>query len=240
MQDNDAQQQLKKRARRRLVGAAFFASVVALLLPLLMDHDPRPPVQDVAIHIPGQDDKPFAPALVAVPLDGVPDRSEEDTSGKRPAADRPTPPPVVEPVLPSPPVLEKKPLPVAKPVEKVPEKPAPEKKLEEPKKPELSDEAKRAAAILSGQFVEKSPAPPVAASGEHVILIGAFSNAGNVKNLQKKLGELGIKTYTEALQSPQGNKTRLRAGPFPNRSAAEKALEKMKRIGVSGVLAPRS
>jgi len=226
MQDNDAQQQLKKRARRRLVGAAFFASVVALLLPLLMDHDPRPPVQDVAIHIPGQDDKPFAPALVAVPLDGVPDRS--------------TPPPVVEPVLPSPPVLEKKPLPVAKPVEKVPEKPAPEKKLEEPKKPELSDEAKRAAAILSGQFVEKSPAPPVAASGEHVILIGAFSNAGNVKNLQKKLGELGIKTYTEALQSPQGNKTRLRAGPFPNRSAAEKALEKMKRIGVSGVLAPRS
>lgn len=226
MQDNDAQQQLKKRARRRLVGAAFFASVVALLLPLLMDHDPRPPVQDVAIHIPGQDDKPFAPALVAVPLDGVPDR--------------PTPPPVVEPVLPSPPVLEKKPLPVAKPVEKVPEKPAPEKKLEEPKKPELSDEAKRAAAILSGQFVEKSPAPPVPASGEHVILIGAFSNAGNVKNLQKKLGELGIKTYTEALQSPQGNKTRLRAGPFPNRSAAEKALEKMKRIGVSGVLAPRS
>ena len=31
--------------------------------------------------------------------------------------------------------------------------------------------------------------------------------------------------------------TRVRAGPFPNREAAEKALDKLKKIGVGGVVA---
>jgi DedD protein len=77
------------------------------------------------------------------------------------------------------------------------------------------------------------------ASGEFVILIGAFANPANVRQLQAKLGELGIKVYTEVLASPQGNKTRVRAGPFPTRDAADKALEKMKRIGVNGVVAAK-
>ena len=72
-----------------------------------------------------------------------------------------------------------------------------------------------------------------------MILIGAFSNPANVKQLQTKIGELGIKVYTEPLDSPEGKKTRVRAGPFANRDAADKALEKMKRIGVNGVVAVR-
>jgi len=232
MEDNDAQLHLKKRARRRLVGAVFFVSLVALVLPMLMDHDPRPPVQDVEIRIPGQDEKSFAPAMVAVP---------QETAPEKPPLALPVPPPPVEPAS----VVEK---PAAsapeKAVEKVPEK-VPEKtpekpakpveKKPEPAKPALSDEAKRAAAILAGQ----PAAPTAAASGAHVILIGAFSNEANVINLRKKLGEQGIKTFTEPLASPQGTKTRVRAGPFPSRDAADKALEKMKRIGVSGVVAPK-
>jgi DedD protein len=226
MEDNDAQLQLKKRARRRLVGAVFFVSLVALVLPMLMDHDPRPPVQDVEIRIPGQDEKPFKPEMVAVPVESAPDK---------------LPPPPVEP-LPAvaPAVVETPPLkPVEKPAVKVPEKVAPvaEKKVEpkaEPATTAGSDEARRAAAILAGQS-----SAPVAAGGAHLILIGAFANEANVINLRKKLGEQGIKTFTEPLDSPQGKKTRVRAGPFPNREAAEKALEKMKRIGVSGVIAPK-
>ncbi len=76
------------------------------------------------------------------------------------------------------------------------------------------------------------PAPANAnnGSGPFVILIGAFSNPANVQQLQSKISELGIKVYTEPLESPEGKKTRVRAGPFANRGAAEKALEKMKRI----------
>ena len=126
--------------------------------------------------------------------------------------------------------------PVAK-VEKVQDKPA-SKPTEKPiEKPLVkTDEAKRAAAILGGQPAE---AKPVAKSSEFLVLIGAFSNEANVKNLKTKLGEQGIKTYSEPLDTPQGKKIRVRAGPFASREAAEKALEKMQKIGVSGAIAAK-
>lgn len=232
MEDNDVQLQLKKRARRRLVGAVFFVSLVALVLPMLMDHDPRPPVQDVEIRIPGQDDKPFAPAMVAVPVESPPEKPV--LANEAPAA--PAARVVEASPLPAPAVAQPAPAkPADKPVAKAPEKPVVEKKPEAPTAA-ANDEARRAAAILAGQ----SPAPaPAAAGAPHLILIGAFANQANVDNLRKKLGEQGIKTFTEPLDSPQGKKIRVRAGPFPSRDAAEKALEKMKRIGVSGVIAPK-
>ena len=72
-----------------------------------------------------------------------------------------------------------------------------------------------------------------------MILIGAFSNPANVKQLQTKIAELAIKVYTEPPDSPGGKKTRGRAGRFPNRAAADKALDRLKRIGVNGVVAGR-
>lgn len=261
--DSDVQLLLKKRARRRLVGAVAFALLAAIVLPMVMDQAPQAPVADVQIRIPGQDQvPPFAPKAPAGVVANAP-RAPEKAGGapaeppraeSAPAAARPGGKPA-EPAAPGQPPLPAeraggdkpgdKPADRAgekaagklagdRPADKVPEK-LPEKppaKPAEPPRPVAENEAQRAAAILAGK--------PVAASGgEQVILIGAFSNPGNVKLLQSKLGELGIKVYTEALDTPQGRKTRVRAGPFPSREAAEKALEKMKRIGVSGTIAPR-
>jgi DedD protein len=54
---SDPQLQLKKRARRRLVGAVAFAGLAAVVLPMVMDEEPRPSsVPAVAIRIPGQDE----------------------------------------------------------------------------------------------------------------------------------------------------------------------------------------
>lgn len=252
MEDNDAQLHLKKRARRRLVGAVFFASVVAVVLPMVMDHEPRQTVQDVEIRIPGQDEKPFAPKFAAAPVDKVLEKPAE------PPVVVESRPPVEAPVKPTARVLEvardgkaadkvaEKPAgkadkvpekaadkPAAKPVEKVVEKP-----VDKPK----TDEAKRAAAILAGQQPAEAKAgdsKPAAKSGEYLVLIGAFANEANVKILKSKLAEQGIKTFSEPLDTPQGKKTRVRAGPFPNREAAKKALEKMRGIGVSGVVAAK-
>lgn len=235
MEDNDAQLQLKKRARRRLVGAVAFVSVVAIVLPMVMDQEPRQTVQDVEIRIPGQDEKPFAPRFAAA--------APEKKAVPSPANDAPEPKSVVDakPKLPEPAVVAvpetAKDKPVEKPAEKQPEKP-PVKPVEKTaEKPAAkNEEAKRAAAILSGQASEtKQPAK----SGEYLVLIGAFSNEANVKNLKAKLGEQGIKTFSEPLDTPQGKKTRVRAGPFASREAAEKALEKMQRIGVSGVVSAK-
>lgn len=234
MEDNDTQLQLEKRARRRLVGAVAFVSVVAMVLPMIMDHEPRQAMQDVEIRIPGQDEKPFAPRFAAEPVERpapsahpaeppvsaakpntrVPDVVRDKGDGK-PAAKTPEKP-VAKPA--------------AKPVEKAPEKPA--------AKPvdKADDEARRVAAILAGQTGDT---PPARDSGEYLVLIGAFANEANVRNLKTKLGELGIKVYSEPLDTPQGRKTRVRAGPFDSREAAEKARAKMQKIGVSGVVAAR-
>ena len=59
----DAQLQLKKRARRRLVGAVAFAGLAAVVLPMVMDEEPKQQVQDVQIRIPGQEQALFNPKL---------------------------------------------------------------------------------------------------------------------------------------------------------------------------------
>lgn len=241
MEDSDAQLQLKKRARRRLVGAVAFVLLVAVTLPMVMDHEPKPSVQDVEIRIPGQDEKPFAPKFATAAVEKTAPKPAEPVVEPKPV--EPPPAPAKPENKPSAAVVEALPAakPVEKPVEKAPAKP--EKTIEKPaekpaEKPVAKDsgaDAKRAAAILAGKTAESPPAK----GGEQVILIGAFANDANVKNIRNKLGDLGIKVYTEPLDSPQGRKTRVRAGPFASREAADKALEKMKRIGVSGVIAAK-
>lgn len=240
MDDNDAQLQLKKRARRRLIGAVFFVSLVAIVLPTIMDQEPRQQIQDVEIRIPGQDDKPFAPRFAAAPSDkpAVPAPAPAEKPpveapakpAEKPAekpVDKPTEKPAEKPVIKPEKAVDKA---LEKPAAKVPEK-APEKPAEKPK----ADDAKRAAAILAGQQEAKGAAK----GGEYLVLIGAFASEDNVRNLKSKLGELGIKVYSEPLETPQGRKTRVRAGPFANREAADKALDKMKKIGVSGVVSAK-
>ena len=239
MDDNDAQSLLKKRARRRLVGAVTFASVVAVVLPMVMDHQPRQGVDEVEIRIPGQDEKPFAPKFAVTPVEkAAPKVTEPPADSKAPASAESAPAAV--PVVPTAKVVE---MPKEKTAEKPPAKgsektektaPRPEKAAEKPAAAESTAEARRAAAILAGQGATPDAAP--AKSGEFVILIGAFANEENVRNLRAKLAEKNIKTYVESLDTPGGKKTRVRAGPFGNREAAEKALEKIKQVGVSGVI----
>ena len=61
---SDPQLHLKKKARRRLVGAVAIAGFAAVILPMVMDEEPKPVAQDVQIRIPGQDQLQFDPKLV--------------------------------------------------------------------------------------------------------------------------------------------------------------------------------
>ncbi len=237
----DAQLQLKKRARRRLVGAVAFAGLAAIILPMVMDEEPKQQVQDVQIRIPGQDQAPFAPNLK--PLAAEKKEAKEAEAASQPvktveAVDSVAgkgPEKTTEKVTekaPEKPKPQEKPVSAVKPPEKEPAKPT-EKAVEHPAD---GKDAQRAAAILGGKAVD-NPAP--SANGQFVILIGAFANQANVKQLQTKIGELGVRVFTEPLDTPGGRKTRVRAGPFPSKEAAQKALDRMKRIGVNGVVAAK-
>ncbi|MEO8626628.1 MAG: SPOR domain-containing protein [Betaproteobacteria bacterium] len=103
---SDEELQLKKRARRRLVGAVVLVLLVVVLVPMFLDRTPRPQKQDIDIKIPavpGQSDAPAsAPSAGAAPADNVP---APPATANPPAA---TPPaPVAEtpaPKAPTPPV----------------------------------------------------------------------------------------------------------------------------------------
>jgi DedD protein len=78
---SDEELQLKKRARRRLVGAIVLVTAVAVILPMVLDSEPRPVTQNVDIQIPSPDAGEFkpkaavsaAPSVVAsTPIKGMP------------------------------------------------------------------------------------------------------------------------------------------------------------------------
>ena len=143
---------LKRRGRRRLVGAVALVLAAVIVLPMVFDPEPKHAPAPVSVRIPGENDKPFTPKV--------------------------TP--------------------------KAPEKKAEEKKAEEPK------------------VAEKKPEPVT----EYVVQVGVFADP---KAAIAKLSAAKVPYYTEQTEKKQ---TRVRAGPFASRAAAEKALERMKGLGL--------
>jgi DedD protein len=58
---------LKRRGRRRLVGAVALALLAVIVLPMVFDQEPRNALPPVNVRIPGESDTPFNPKLAARP-----------------------------------------------------------------------------------------------------------------------------------------------------------------------------
>jgi DedD protein len=224
--DSDLQTDLRKRARRRLLGAIALALTAAIVLPIVMDHEPRPPAQDIAVRIPPRD---ASPPLASPARDPQP-----DADGAEPAP--PPAPPDSEPLPVSRPDTSK-PAPVLKPeTPKQAEaaKPAPKPEVRpEPVKPAAKaepspTEAARAAAVLDGKTTS------------FALQLGVFSDAANVAKLRSRAKELGFASFTEDVKLADGQtRTRVKVGPFSSRAAAEAAQRKLEAAGMRSMIAPR-
>ncbi|MDY0057359.1 MAG: SPOR domain-containing protein [Methyloversatilis sp.] len=224
--DSDLQTDLRKRARRRLLGAIALALTAAIVLPIVMDHEPRPPAQDIAVRIPPRD---AAPPLASPARDAQP-----DADAAEPAP--PPAPPDSEPLPASRPEVPK-PVPVVKPeTPKQAEaaKPAPKPEVRPvPVKPAAkaepsSTEAARAAAVLDGKTTS------------FALQLGVFSDAANVAKLRARSKELGFASFTEDVKLADGQtRTRVKVGPFSSRAAAEAAQRKLEAAGMRSMIAPR-
>ena len=144
---------LKRRGRRRLVGAVALVLAAVIVLPMVFDPEPKRADVPVSVRIPGENETPFAPKV-------TPKAPEQKLA-----------------------VEEKK----AEP------RPAEEKK---------------------------------AASGEFTVQVGVFANPDGAIG---KLSGAKVPYYTEAAK---GNLTRVFAGPFASREAAEKALKQLRSMGL--------
>ena len=86
----------------------------------------------------------------------------------------------------------------------------------------------------------KKPKPATKpAGGKFVVQVIALADAGKAKQMQDQISAAGIKSYTEVVKTAKGDVTRVRAGPFATRQAAEKAREQLKALGMSGNIATR-
>ncbi len=220
----DSDNQLKKRARRRLVGASALALLAVIVLPMVMDHEPRPPVQDIQVRIPNQDTTGIAAKIpgkpVATPLPPVEQKTEAKVESKPDAKPEAKPEPKTE----------------AKAPVALPASAAPVVALPTP----VAAPAATTPAAKPPVVEKKTERPAAEASGQWVVQLGAYKDAANVKLLLAKLKGMGVPAYTEHFDSPQGPRTRVRAGPFPSREAAEKArVGKIKKVGVDGPVAPK-
>lgn len=66
------------------------------------------------------------------------------------------------------------------------------------------------------------------------VQVGAFRDEAKLAQAREKLTAAKVVHYTERLEVKSGPLTRLRAGPFPTREAAESALATLKRAAVDG------
>src|SRR5689334_12414890 len=85
--------ELRRRARRRLVGAIVLALAVAVFVPMLLESDPKPLGEDVSVKIPPVDDGKFVNRLNEKPKAEPPKALAKAEPRTEPKADAPKPPP---------------------------------------------------------------------------------------------------------------------------------------------------
>lgn len=246
---SDEELQLKKRARRRLVGAVVLVTTVAVVLPMVLDSEPRPANQSINIQIPAQD----AGVIAKTPAPLKPAESAAPAAEATKPETKPEAAPPVAAVAPkAEPKVEAKAKPESKPEVKAEAKPAETKvaetkpvetKAAETKATETKAPAKPAEskpAEIKPAKAETPKAKEVAkATGGFVIQVAALSDAAKAKELQAKIAGGGLKAYTEVVQTSKGPVTRVRVGPYASREAAEKARPQLQKLQLDGKVVPR-
>jgi DedD protein len=225
---SDEELQLKRRARRRLIGAVVLVTAIIVVLPMLLDSEPKPAGQEVKVQIPSPDSGIFTSKVV--PLPAAP---ESKTAPKAPEPAPAAKPPVEDSkkIAAVPPAIETPAAPAAKVAPQEIPKPALKAETELPKAVPAKKPAKAAA---------KKPKPAAKpAGGKFVVQVIALADAERAKQMQGQITAAGIKSYTEVVKTAKGDVTRVRAGPFATRQAAEKAREQLKALGMSGNIATK-
>lgn len=62
---SDEERQLKRRARRRLIGAIVLVTAMVVVLPMVLDSEPRPSGEEISVTIPSPDSGTFSPKIAA-------------------------------------------------------------------------------------------------------------------------------------------------------------------------------
>lgn len=232
--DAAAVEAARTRARRRLIGAGVLLAAGVIGFPMLFETQPRPLPMDTPIEIRPRDLAAAAPVAPST-RPGAPEPAPDADAGvplpAAPAAPAATPP--GEPSAPAPHTTTPAatPAPVAAP----PAAPAAETQAVATAPPATppgpppaprTDDGARAQALLEGK------AAPVPASGRFVVQVGAYSDDAALRSARQRVEKLGLKTYTQVVETDAGKRTRVRIGPYASRDEADAAAAKVKGAGL--------
>lgn len=91
-------------------------------------------------------------------------------------------------------------------------------------------------ALPSAPSQVKKPQAAVSENTAYLVQLGVFSNSANAEKLQATVALQGITSETETINSPQGAKTRVRAGPYGSKDEAQSIQAKLKTAGINSVV----
>jgi len=240
---------LKKRARRRLIGAIALVTLVIVLLPMFLDSDPRPLNPEINIQIPEQS-TPFSSRVAALPTAPAQGGAQAGPGAKVAESARAAPSETVKPVSEG----ENKTVDEQKRTQEQERRGESEKRATEERAAKVESapkaEARSAPKPEPKPAVkpESKPEPKAtaevsrekAAGGEgFVVQVAALADAEKAKALRGRIADNGLRAYTEVVRTAKGEVTRVRVGPFGSKEAAQKAADELKKLGLSGVVAPR-
>ncbi len=230
----------KKRARRRLIGAVALVLAAVIGLPMILDSEPKPLSDDINIQIPSKDTaSPIAQGKAPTARE-ITQREAESLSPDEEVIEAPTSQVAAKTEVTSETKEEKKSDAKAIEPEKKPQGAKVETIGEKVTTPPAiadtddSDEAARARAILNGKSNTAAPK----SSGQIVLQVAALATQEKVNELQKKLLDAGMKSYTQKLMTASGERIRVRVGPFANEAEAGKARAKLTKLGLTGKQVP--
>ena len=202
---------LKRLARRRLIGAVALTLLAVILLPLMLEDEP-PPTSSLSVRMAAAPEP--APVQTTQP---------ERTAGTEAAA-APTPPAPSAPPKPEPPPEPAKPT----------VKPAPAHEATKPA-PVKVEPAKTAIKLSKPEATPANQAKPAAASETFVVQLAALSDDAKARELKARAALAGLPVYTDTV----GNLTRVRVGPYATREAAVAAKGKLAENGMTGQVLSR-
>ena len=242
--------ELRRRARRRLIGAVVLALAAAVIVPMLLESDPKPLGEDVSVKIPPEDGGKFVNRL----SDKSAKAAAVAPAAKSEAVKEPVKEPAREPNKEAP-KADATPSPASSPESA----PAPKKSISQAEQKMLGTPAKPAvtasppavapvpaaapAPVAAPASVASAatPAPAAAANAAGAesfsVQLAAFADDKGANALANKLKRATYPAYTEPLTTSKGTLWRVRVGPYPSRDAAVEIRDKLKSEGYSGIVA---
>lgn len=201
--------ELRRRARRRLVGAVVLALAAAVVLPMLLEGDPKPLGSDVSIQIPPIDQGKFVTPLSPDKPDQGPDTKAATDASTRSrtlgAAEQRVLGRAGKPAI----------------MSSAPEAMRPQ--------PAVAPRAAETAPATK-------PDAASAAGGPLVVQVAALADTKAAAEMAAKLTAAGFPAHVEVVATRQGPVQRVRVGAYASRDAADAALANLKAAGYANAM----